>query len=68
MAADANYAPAVLNMGILSDLYRGMQRVPCPLYERYLALTPQGDAAVAKWVTEIKRQACSPAPAGKDAT
>lgn len=69
MAADANYAPAVLNMGILSDLYRGDATRALPLYERYLALTPQGDAAVAKWVTEIKRRKpAAPAPAGKDAT
>ncbi|HEX5357926.1 MAG TPA: tetratricopeptide repeat protein [Aquabacterium sp.] len=56
IAQDASYAPAVLNLGILSDLYLGDTARALTLYERYLTLTPAGDATVAKWVAEIKKR------------
>jgi len=63
LALDANFAPAVLNLGILSDLYLGDGARALTLYERYLALTPQGDAAVAKWVVDLKNRKPSPVAA-----
>lgn len=57
---DANYAPAVLNLGILLDMYLGDGKRALELYERYLALSPQGDTAVTKWIADLKNR--KPAP------
>jgi tetratricopeptide (TPR) repeat protein len=54
--ADANYAPAILNLGILSDLYLGDSQRALELFTRYLALTPGGDTTVTKWITELKHR------------
>jgi len=67
IALDANYAAAVLNLGILSDLYLGDLPRALDLYTRYLALVPAGDPQVAKWVADVKNRlpkaAASPASA-----
>ncbi len=49
-----DYRDAVLNLGILNDLYLGDGPRALELYERYLLLTPDGDKTVAKWVVELK--------------
>ncbi len=54
IALDASYGSAVLNLGILQDLYLGDAKQALQLYERYLALTPSGDATVSKWIAELK--------------
>jgi tetratricopeptide (TPR) repeat protein len=54
LALDPSYALAILNLGILQDLYLGDAPAALSLYQRYLALTPTGDALVAKWVAELK--------------
>ncbi len=54
IALDANCSSAVLNLGILQDLYLGDAKQALQLYERYLALTPSGDATVSKWIAELK--------------
>ncbi|WP_280156124.1 tetratricopeptide repeat protein [Piscinibacter sp. XHJ-5] len=56
IALDANHAAAHLNLGILHDLYLGDARRALELYDRYLALSPGGDAVVTKWVAEIKNR------------
>jgi tetratricopeptide (TPR) repeat protein len=56
IAANAEYAAATLNLGILNDLYLGNAQRAAELYERYLALSPGGDAAVTKWVAEMKNR------------
>lgn len=56
LTKDANYAPAALNLGILFDLYLGDNAHALTLYDRYLALTPQGDTTVTKWVAELKNR------------
>ncbi|HEX4511035.1 MAG TPA: tetratricopeptide repeat protein [Burkholderiaceae bacterium] len=73
LAIDASYAPAVLNLGILHDLYLGESDAALPLYNRYLALTPAGDAPVTKWVADLNnrksaaaRAASAPASAATD--
>ena len=53
---DASYAPAVLNLGVLLDLYLDDRPQALAQYERYLALTPAGDATVSKWVSELKNR------------
>ena len=56
IAADPNYAAPTLNLGILYDLYLGDAARALELYDRYLALSPGGDAAVTKWVAELKNR------------
>ena len=61
IALDANYATAVLNLGVLDDLYLGDSARALELYTRYLALTPAGDPVVAKWVADVKNRQAKPA-------
>jgi len=63
LAADASYATACLNLGILHDLYLGQPAEALAMYSRYLALTPAGDTAVGKWVADLKNRVPAPAPA-----
>jgi tetratricopeptide (TPR) repeat protein len=56
LSLDANCRDAILNLGILQDLYLGDARLAQTLYERYLALTPEGDAMVSKWLAEIRNR------------
>ncbi len=51
-----DHAMAMLNLGILNDLYLGDSTRALELYERYLVLTPSGDATVGKWVVEMKNR------------
>jgi len=53
---DPNYAAATLNLGILSDLYLWDSKRALELYDRYLALSPGGDATVTKWVADLKNR------------
>lgn len=53
---DPNYAAATLNLGILSDLYLWDGKRALELYDRYLALSPGGDATVTKWVADLKNR------------
>jgi Flp pilus assembly protein TadD len=56
IALDANYASAVLNLGILHDMYLADGKRALELYDRYLVLTPGGDAQVAKWIADLKNR------------
>lgn len=53
---DPNYAAATLNLGILSDIYLWDGKRALELYDRYLALSPGGDATVTKWVADLKNR------------
>ncbi|MGY4828492.1 tetratricopeptide repeat protein [Sphaerotilaceae bacterium SBD11-9] len=67
---DPNYAAATLNLGILSDLYLWDSKRALELYDRYLVLTPAGDANVTKWVADLKNRtkaAAAAAPAAAPA-
>ena len=67
VALDPNYAAAVLNLGVLNDLYLWEPKRALELYDRYLALTPGGDPTVTKWAADLKNrrpaQAAVPASA-----
>ena len=65
IAADAAYAPATLNLGILNDMYLGDAKRAAELYDRYLALSPGGDAVVTKWLAELKNRKAAPATAAR---
>jgi Flp pilus assembly protein TadD len=56
IALDADYAAPYLNLGILHDLYLHDRVLALDLYDRYLALSPGGDATVAKWVVDLKNR------------
>jgi len=56
LAADSSYAPAVLNLAILHDLYLWEAPRAIELYERYLALVPEGDEHVAKWLADLRNR------------
>jgi len=56
MAIDPAYPAPILNLGILFDLYLWDSKRALELYDRYLALTPGGDAKVAKWVADLKNR------------
>ncbi len=57
---DAAYASPLLNLGILHDLYLADSKRALELYDKYLALSPGGDATVSKWVADLKNR--KPAP------
>jgi Flp pilus assembly protein TadD len=65
---DASYAAATLNLGILNDLYLWDGKRALELYDRYLALTPGGDATVTKWVADLKNRKAAPAAAAAAAS
>jgi Flp pilus assembly protein TadD len=60
IALDANYPSPYLNLGILSDLYLGDSKRALELYDHYLALSPNGDPAVTKWIAELKNRKLAP--------
>lgn len=69
IALDENYADAHLNLGVLLDLYLNDPPLALVHYERYMALTPAGDANVGKWVADLRNRkpvAVAQAPAKKD--
>ena len=68
LAIDAANAGALLNLGILHDLYLGDASRAAELYAAYLALTPSGDGAVTKWLAELKNRKAAPKVAATDNT
>jgi Flp pilus assembly protein TadD len=67
ISLDPTYAPAVLNLGILYDLYLWDGVRALELYDRYLQLTPDGDEQVKRWISDLRnRSAQKGAPQRKE--
>ena len=60
LAQDPGYAAAMLNLGILYDLYLGDTQRALEQYARYLSLLPNGDPTVSKWVADLKNRKSVP--------
>ena len=56
ISLDGTYAPAILNLGILYDLYLWDGARALELYDRYLQLTPGGDDQVKRWVSDLRNR------------
>jgi Flp pilus assembly protein TadD len=56
IAADPSYALARYNLGVLFDLYLQREADALEQYEAYLALTPEADAEVERWVVDLRRR------------
>jgi Flp pilus assembly protein TadD len=56
IAVDGGYAPAVLNLGILHDLYLWDGERALELYDRYMQLTPGGDEQVKRWISDLRNR------------
>jgi len=56
ISLDAAYGPAVLNLGILYDLYLWDGARALELYDRYLQLTPGGDEQVKRWISDLRNR------------
>ena len=54
IARDAKNSVAMLDLGILYDLYLGDSEHALDMYNAFLNLHPDGDAEVSKWVREVK--------------
>ena len=55
IALDAGYGPAVLNLGILHDLYLWDGARALELYDRYMQLEPN-DEQVKRWITDLRNR------------
>ena len=55
LSINPDYAAAVLNLGVLEDLYLAEPAKALELYTRYLALVP-GDTVVTKWQADVRRR------------
>jgi len=60
LAADPNYAPAHLNLGVLYDLYLAEPQKALDEFERYIELAGQ-NKQVAGWVAELRKRVGAPA-------
>lgn len=56
-ALDPLYPLAVVNLGVLLDLYLGRAAEALAEYERFQTLLPEPDVQVAAWITEIQLRA-----------
>lgn len=51
-----DHGPALLNLGILLDLYRGKPAEALDLFEQYQSLQPEPDPSVQNWVADLKNR------------
>ncbi len=56
LTSDPNYAPAVLSLGVLYDLYLQDPQRALESYERYQQMSENSDKGVANWIAELKRR------------
>jgi tetratricopeptide (TPR) repeat protein len=60
LAADPVYAPALLNLGILLDLYLQQPASALEQYQNYQASLAEPDPKVANWIRDVARRAGVP--------
>jgi len=61
IAAEPNYAPAHLNLGMLYDLYLGEPQKALDQFERYISIAGE-NKQVAGWVVELRKRVGAPPP------
>jgi tetratricopeptide (TPR) repeat protein len=64
IAAEPNYAPAHLNLGVLYDLYMAEPQKALDQFERYIEIAGE-NKQVGGWVVELRKRVGGPAPAAK---
>jgi tetratricopeptide (TPR) repeat protein len=64
IAAEPNYAPAHLNLGVLYDLYLAEPQKALEQFERYIEIAGE-NKQVSGWVIELRKRVGTPAPAAK---
>jgi tetratricopeptide (TPR) repeat protein len=64
IAAEPNYAPAHLNLGVLYDLYLSEPQKALEQFERYIEIAGE-NKQVAGWVIELRKRVGVPAAAAK---
>jgi Flp pilus assembly protein TadD len=62
IAADPNYAPAHLNLGMLYDLYLAQPQKALDEFERYVAIAGE-NKQVTGWLAELRKRTGAPARA-----
>jgi len=67
VAADADYAPAHRDLGVLLDLYLGDPAAALPEMERYKDLTAE-DKPVSSWIAELRARTGVKPPAAPTPT
>lgn len=56
LASNNQYGPALLNLGILLELYRGEFSEALALYEQYQVVSAEPDQRVSSWIVLINRR------------
>lgn len=56
LAANPDFGPALLNLGILNDLYLGNKQAALSLYEKFQSLQDEEDNQVRLWIADLNRQ------------
>jgi tetratricopeptide (TPR) repeat protein len=64
IAAEPDYAPAHLNLGMLYDLYLAQPQKALDEYERYMAIVGE-NKQVAGWMIELRKRVGAPPAAAK---
>ncbi len=64
IAAEPNYAPAYLNLGVLYDLYLAQPQKALDQFEHYIQLAGE-NKQVAGWVVELRKRVGAPPSASK---
>jgi tetratricopeptide (TPR) repeat protein len=66
LAEDPNYALAHYNLGVLYDLYQQQPATAVEYYERYVALSADGEMTpVDMWIADLRRRIGAPAQTAK---
>ncbi len=65
IAAEPNYAPAHLNLGVLYDLYMAQPQKALDEFQRYLEIAGE-NKQVAGWVVELRKRVGAPAAPKKE--